>query len=76
MTILLTAYWMATTAYGVLWLIKNPATSRFATMDGNTPDEYVTLIEILAKTFISALLSWVFVPLFLLSKIRFKRSRL
>jgi hypothetical protein len=66
---------MATTAYGVLWLIKNPA-SKFATMDGNTPDEYVTLLEILAKTFISALLSWLFVPIFLMSKIRFKRSRL
>ena len=76
MTILLTIYWMATTAYGVYWLIKHPAESKFATMDGNTPDEYVTLLEILAKTFISALLSWVFVPLFLMSKIRFKRSRL
>ena len=76
MTILLTIYWMATTAYGVLWLIKHPAESKFSTMDGNTPDEYVTLFEILAKTFISALLSWLFVPLFLMSKIRFKRSRL
>jgi len=75
MTILTLTYWMATTAYGVLWLIKNPA-SKFATMDGNTPDEYVTLLEILAKTFISALLSWLFVPIFLMSKIRFKRSRL
>lgn len=76
MTILPLTYWIATTAYGVYWLIKNPATSRFSTMDGNTPDEYVTLFEILAKTFISALLSWLFVPLFLMSKIRFKRSRL
>ena len=75
MTILTLTYWMATTAYGVYWLIKNPA-SKFATMDGNTPDEYVTLFEILAKTFISALLSWVFVPIVLMSKIRFKRSRL
>ena len=72
MTILLTIYWMATTAYGVLWLIKNPA-SRFAS---DTHDEYVTLFEILAKTFPAALLSWVFVPIFLMSKIRFKRSRL
>lgn len=74
MTILLT-YWMATTAYGVYWLIKHPA-SKFSTMDGNAPDEYVTLLEILGKTFISALLSWLFVPIFLMSKIRFKRSRL
>ena len=72
MTILLTAYWMATTAYGVYWLIKHPA-SRFAS---DTHDEYVSLLEILAKTFPAALLSWLFVPLFLMSKIRFKRSRL
>ena len=76
MTIIPLTYWIATTAYGVYWLIKNPAESKFSTMDGNTPDEYVTLLEILAKTFMSALLSWVFVPLFLMSKIRFKRSRL
>jgi hypothetical protein len=76
MTIIPLTYWMATTAYGVYWLIKNPATSRFSTMDGNTPDEYVTLLEIIAKTFMSAILSWVFVPILLLSKIRFKRSRL
>jgi hypothetical protein len=76
MTILLTAYWIATTVYGVYWLIKNPATSRFSTMDGNTPDEYVTLLEVMGKLFPAALLSWLFVPLFLMSKIRFKRSRL
>jgi hypothetical protein len=76
MILILLAYWMATTVYGVHWLIKNPATSRFSTMDGNTPDEYITLLEILGKTFISALLSWLFVPLFLMSRIRFKRSRL
>ena len=76
MQIITLTYWIATTAYGVYWLIKNPAESKFSTMDGNTPDEYVTLLEILAKTFMSALLSWVFVPLFLMSKIRFKRSRL
>ena len=72
MTILTLTYWIATTAYGVYWLIKNPA-SRFAS---DTHDEYVSLLEILAKTFISALLSWVFVPIVLMSKIRFKRSRL
>ena len=70
---LLFIYWIATTAYGVYWLIKHPA-SKFSTMDGNTPDEYVTLLEILAKTFISALVSCVFVPIFLLSKIKFKRN--
>ena len=70
---LLFIYWIATTAYGVYWLIKHPAT-KFSTMDGNTPDEYVTLLEILAKTFISAILSWVFVPMLLLSKIKFKRN--
>ena len=72
MTILTLTYWIATTAYGVYWLIKNPA-SRFAS---DTHDEYVSLLEILAKTFISALLSWLFVPMLLLSKIKFKRSRL
>ena len=72
MSILTLTYWMATTAYGVYWLIKNPA-SRFAS---DTHDEYVSLLEILAKTFPAALLAWMFVPLFLMSKIRFKRSRL
>ncbi len=72
MIIILLAYWMATTVYGVYWLIKNPA-SRFAS---DPPDEYVTLLEIIAKTFMSAILSWVFVPILLLSKIRFKRNRL
>ena len=70
---LLFIYWIATTAYGVYWLIKHPA-SKFSTMAGNTPDEYVTLLEILAKTFISALVSCVFVPMLLLSKIKFKRN--
>ena len=72
MTILLLTYWMATTAYGVYWLISNPA-SRFAS---DTHDEYVSLLEILAKTFPAALLAWMFVPIVLMSKIRFKRSRL
>ena len=76
MQILTLTYWMATTAYGVYWLIKHPAESKFSTMDGNTPEEYVSLLEILAKTFPAALLAWMFVPMLLLSKIRFKRSRL
>ena len=73
MQILTLTYWIATTAYGVYWLIKHPA-SKFSTMDGNTPDEYVTLLEILAKTFPAALLAWMFVPMLLLSKIKFKRN--
>ena len=72
MQILTLTYWIATTAYGVYWLISNPA-SRFAS---DTHDEYVTLLEILAKTFPAALLAWMFVPIVLMSKIRFKRSRL
>ena len=72
MQILTLTYWIATTAYGVYWLIKNPA-SRFAS---DTHDEYVSLLEILAKTFPAALLAWMFVPIVLMSKIRFKRSRL
>ena len=72
MTIIPLTYWMATTVYGVYWLIKNPA-SRFAS---DTHDEHVTLLEILAKTFPAALLSWLFVPIVLMSKIKFNRSRL
>jgi hypothetical protein len=72
MTILLTTYWIATTVYGVYWLIKNPA-SRFAS---DPPDEYVTLLEVMGKLFPAALLAWAIVPIFLMSKIRFKRSRL
>jgi hypothetical protein len=72
MIILLLAYWMATTVYGVHWLIKNPA-SRFAS---DPPDEYVTLLEVMGKLFPAALLAWAIVPITLLSRIRFKRSRL
>jgi hypothetical protein len=72
MILILLAYWMATTVYGVYWLIKNPA-SRFAS---DTHDEYVTLLEVMGKLFPAASLAWLFVPLFLMSRIRFKRSRL
>jgi heme/copper-type cytochrome/quinol oxidase subunit 2 len=72
MIIILLAYWMTTTVYGVYWLIKHPA-SKFAS---DPPDEYVTLLEVMGKLFPAALLAWLFVPLFLMSRIRFKRSRL
>jgi len=66
MITLLLAYWMATTVYGVYWLIKNP---RYG-----DDEEYFTLFEAMAKLFPAALLAWLFVPIGLLSQIRFKRN--
>jgi hypothetical protein len=64
MTILL-IYWILTTIYGVYWLIKHP--SRFEDR------EHFTLMDVLGHVFPAALLSWIFVPMMLLSKIEFKR---
>ena len=68
MIILLLAYWMATTVYGVHWLIKHPSSRH------GDDEEYFTLFEAMAKVFPAALLAWLFVPLGLLSQIRFKRN--
>jgi len=68
MIILLLAYWMATTVYGVHWLIKHPSSRH------GDDEEYFTLFEAMAKLFPAALLAWLFVPIGLLSQIRFKRN--
>lgn len=60
-------YWIATTIYGVYWLIKHPSVRRYEDR------EYFTLLELIAKFFLSSILAWVFVPLYLLSFFRFKR---
>ena len=58
-------YWLTTTTYSTYWLVKNPY---------NMEDrEYVTLLEIMGKLFLAALLGPIFVPLALLYSIRFKR---
>ena len=61
-------YWIATTIYGVYWLIKNPSSRH-----GDDPD-YFTILELLAKVFPSALLAWIFIPMGLLHQIKFKRK--
>jgi hypothetical protein len=68
MILILLAYWIATTVYGVYWLIKNPRYGE--------DNEYFSLMEAMAKLFPAALLAWAIVPIFLMSRIRFKRSRL
>ena len=63
----LITYWIATTIYGVYWLIKNPSSRH-----GDDP-EYFTLLELLGKVFPAMLIGWVAVPLFLLHQIKFRR---
>ena len=60
---------MATTAYGVYWLIKNPSARH------GDDTEYFTLMEATAHILPAALLAWAMVPMLLLSKIRFKRGK-
>jgi hypothetical protein len=68
MIIILIIYWIATTIYGVYWLIKHPSERH-----GDDMEEF-TLFEVLGKIFPSALLAWMFVPIGLLSQIKFKRK--
>ena len=65
--ILLLIYWILTTIYGTYWLVKHPSDRRY-----EDNDEF-TLLEVIAKTVSAALLSWLFVPMFLLHQIKFKR---
>jgi len=58
-------YWLTTTTYSTYWLVKNPYNRK--------DSEYVTLLEIMGKLFMAALLGPIFVPLALLYSIRFKR---
>ena len=63
-------YWIATTIYGAVWLVKNPS-SKFA---GDVHDEYFTLLEFIAKLFPAMCIAWAVVPMMLLNKIKFKRK--
>ena len=65
---ILLIYWILTTIYGVYWLVKHPSSRH-----GDDDDEF-TLLEVIAKTVPAALLSWLFVPMFLLHQIKFKRK--
>ena len=67
--IIILAYWMATTVYGVHWLIKHPSSRR------GDDQEYFSLMEAIAHVFPAALLAWAIVPITLLSRIRFKRNK-
>ena len=67
MLILLLSYWALTTIYGTYWLVKHPSDRRYE------DNEYVTLLEVIAKIFPAALIAWLAVPMFLLHQIKFKR---
>jgi heme/copper-type cytochrome/quinol oxidase subunit 2 len=67
MILLLVIYWIATTIYGTYWLVKNPSDRRYE------DNEYVTLLEVIAKLFPAMLIAWLAVPMFLLHQIKFKR---
>lgn len=60
-------YWIATTIYGVYWLVKNPSSRHGDDM------EHFTVFEVLAKIFPAMLLAWAFIPMGLLHQIKFKR---
>jgi hypothetical protein len=62
-------YWIATTTYGVYWLIKHPSSRRGDDM------ENFTLIEAAAHIFPAGLLAWAFVPMMILGSIEFKRPK-
>jgi hypothetical protein len=51
----------------VYWLVKHPSSRH-----GDNTENF-TLLEVLGHVFPAALLGWVFVPMWLLSKIEFKR---
>ena len=63
-------YWIATTIYGAMWLVRNPS-SKFASDDHG---EYFTLLEFIAKLFPAMLIALLAVPMMLLNKIKFKRK--
>jgi hypothetical protein len=63
------AYWIATTIYGVYWLIKHPSVRHGDDM------ENFTLMEAFAYTFPAGLLAWIFVPMMILGSIEFKRPK-
>ena len=63
-------YWIATTIYGAMWLVRNPS-SKFTSDDHG---EYFTLLEFIAKLFPAMCVAWLVVPMILLNKIKFKRK--
>jgi len=65
--ILLLTYWTLTTIYGVYWLIKHPSSRH------GDDDTHFTLLEVLGHIFPALIFGWVFVPMGLLHKIKFKR---
>lgn len=67
MLIVFLIYWLATSIYATYWLIKNPSSRMYE------DEEYVTLLEIIAKFTLSTMLAPFLVPIVLLSTIRFKR---
>jgi len=62
-------YWIATTVYGVYWLIKNPSQRRGHDM------EYYTLLDVVAFLLPAFILAPFFVPLVILDSFRFKRPK-
>jgi hypothetical protein len=63
-------YWIATTIYGAIWLVRNPS-SKFASDDHG---EYFTLLEFIAKLFPAMCVAWAVMPMMLLNQIKFKRK--
>lgn len=64
---LLIIYWFITTIYGTYWLIKYPSYRYYE------DDKYFNLMELIGKLFFASIIAWVFVPIILLSTIKFKR---
>lgn len=60
-------YWLLTTIAGVIWMIKNPSNIKYQ------DDDEFSLLEVVAYIFPCGLLAWIFVPMMLLHKVKFKR---
>jgi hypothetical protein len=63
------AYWIATTIYGVYWLIKHPSVRHGDDMDS------FTLGDVAACIFPAGLLAWAIVPMMIFESIKFKRPK-
>jgi hypothetical protein len=68
MITLLITYWIATTIYGAYWLAKNPRPKFYG-----DNEKYFTLLDIIAMIFPAMAIAWLFTPMMLLDKIKFKR---
>jgi len=62
-------YWILSTIYGIYWAIKHPPEKLGLDM------EYFSLFEVIGLIFPCSILAPIFIPIMLLSQIKFKRNK-